>query len=253
MKAQRLLSSKPVQQQPQLGQTHLRHRRLILRPVKRPFQTLGREQKTAPVPEQTADAVAAAITEPEPANTSSRSTLLTGPRRPSIPSRPSVTPVFSNTRVCSLSHLRLGDRQEAVNEIGHHFERLTLLFDHSYRHHVGPPNIPVLLSRSIAVKGSRKSRCAPASKGRLARLTVSARSRARRTATVSPSTLARSSWHPSLVRAFPRDVLAINASRADGPTGDNDAARAVRSLAPNGFMGFRLTRVGAVDFRSLRG
>jgi len=40
-------------------------------------------------------------------------------------------------------YLGLGDRQEAVNEIGHHFKRLTLLFDHSYRHHVGPSNIPI--------------------------------------------------------------------------------------------------------------
>src|SRR6266513_4775104 len=167
-----------------------------------------------------------------------------------------------------------------------------------------PRTFQSLLSRSIAVNGSRKSRWASASKGRLARLAVSDRSRARRKATVSPSTLARSSRHPSLVRGFPhgavRDLslaafgaqagalkcsaamaasmtcvangaaqtysakssrnsdwrygtVAISASRADGPTGDNVAARAVRSLAPNGFMAFRLTLVGAVDFRSLRG
>ena len=42
-----------------------------------------------------------------------------------------------------LRYLGLGDRQEAVNEIGHHFKRLTLLFDQSYRHHVGPSNIPI--------------------------------------------------------------------------------------------------------------
>ena len=158
-----------------------------------------------------------------------------------------------------------------------------------------------LLSRSIAVNGSRKSRWAPASKRALA---VSDRSRVRRKATVSPSPLARSSCHPSLVRGFPhgavRDLcppalsaeagalkcpaamvasmpsvangaaqmysakssrnsdwrygaVAISASRADGPTGDNVAARAVRSLAPNGFMAFRLKWVGAVDFRSPRG
>ena len=35
------------------------------------------------------------------------------------------------------------DGQEAINEIGHHFERLTLLFDHSDSHVVCGPNIPV--------------------------------------------------------------------------------------------------------------
>src|SRR6202140_5634002 len=166
-----------------------------------------------------------------------------------------------------------------------------------------PRTLQSLLSRSIAVNGSRKSRWAPASKGRLARLAVSDRSRARRKATVSPSTLARSSSHPSPVRGFPqgavRDLspaafnanaeagalrcpaamaalsvahgaaqtysarssrdsdwrygaVAISASRAAQPTGDNVAARAVRSLAPNGFMTLRLTLVGAMDFRSLR-
>src|SRR6185437_4206211 len=39
--------------------------------------------------------------------------------------------------------LGLGDREEAVNEIGHDFERLTLSFDDSCRHHVGLSNIPV--------------------------------------------------------------------------------------------------------------
>ena len=164
-----------------------------------------------------------------------------------------------------------------------------------------PRTFQSLLSRSIAVNGSRKSRWAPASKGRLARLAVSDRSRARRKATVSPSTLARSSSRPSSVRGFPHDAVrdlspaafnaeagalkcpaamaalpvahgaaqtysarssrnpdwrygavAINASRAARPAGDNVAARAVRSLAPNGFMAFRLTLVGAMDFRSLR-
>src|SRR5882762_8393401 len=47
-------------------------------------------------------------------------------------------------------------------------------------------------------------------------------------------------------------AVAISASRAAQPTGDNVAARAVRSLAPNGFMALRLTLVGAMDFRSLR-
>jgi len=61
---------------------------------------------------------------------------------------------------------------------------------------------------------------------------------ARRDAIVSPSTLSKSSWHPSLVWP-PR-------------WGDNVGVRAVRSLEPNGFMAFRLTRVGVVDFRSLR-
>src|SRR6202140_503019 len=164
-----------------------------------------------------------------------------------------------------------------------------------------PRTLQSLLSRSIAVNGSRKSRWAPASKERLARLAVSDRSRARRKATVSPSTLARSSSHPSSVRAFPHGVVrdlspaafnaeagalscpaamaalsvahgaaqtyparssgnsdwqygavAISASRAAQPTGDNVAARAVRSLAPTGFMALRLTLVGAMDFRSLR-
>src|SRR6266853_3824284 len=166
-----------------------------------------------------------------------------------------------------------------------------------------PRTFQSLLSRSIAVNGSRKSRWAPASKRRLARLAVSDRSRAWRNATVSPSTLARSSWHPSLVRGFPRGafrdlssaafsaeagalscpaamaalmasvangaaqtysarpsrnsdwrygVVAISAARAARPTGDNAAARAVRSLAPDGFMAVRLTLVGAVDLRLLR-
>src|SRR3984893_9553211 len=158
-----------------------------------------------------------------------------------------------------------------------------------------------LLSRSIAVNGSRKSRWAPASKGRLARLVVSDRSRARRKAPVSPSTLARLSWRPSLVRGFPRravrdlspaafnaevgalrcpaamaalsvangaaqtysarvprnpdwryGAVAISASRAARPTADKVAARAVRSVAPTGFMALRLTLVGAMDFRWLR-
>src|ERR1700674_372784 len=83
------------------------------------------------------------------------------------------------------------------------------------------------------------------------------------------------SWHRSLVRGLPRDLspaafsakagalrcpaamaaLSVAhgaASRAAQPTGDNVAARAVRSLAPNGFMALRLTLVGAMDFRSLR-
>src|SRR6202521_6209590 len=47
-------------------------------------------------------------------------------------------------------------------------------------------------------------------------------------------------------------AVAISASRAAPPTGNNVAARAVRSLAPNGFMALRLTLVGAMDFRSLR-
>src|SRR5258708_1673428 len=47
-------------------------------------------------------------------------------------------------------------------------------------------------------------------------------------------------------------TVAISASRAARPTGDNVAARAVRSLAPTGFMALRLTLVGAMDFRSLR-
>src|ERR1700720_688978 len=163
-----------------------------------------------------------------------------------------------------------------------------------------PRTFQSLLSRSIAVNGSRKSRWAPASRGRLARLAVSDRSRAWRNATVSPSTLARSSWPPWLVRGFAvRDLspaafsadagafrrlaamaalllsvangaaqaysarcsrnsawrygaVAISAPRAARPTGDSVAARAVRSLAPNGFMALRLTLVGAVDFRSLR-
>jgi hypothetical protein len=46
--------------------------------------------------------------------------------------------------------------------------------------------------------------------------------------------------------------VAISASHAARPTGDNVAARPVRSLAPNGFMALRLTLLGAVDFRSLR-
>src|ERR1700693_1623419 len=164
-----------------------------------------------------------------------------------------------------------------------------------------PRTFQSLLSRSIAYNVSRKSRWAPASKGRLARLAVSDRSRARRKATVSPSTLARLSWHPSPVRGFPHGAVrdlspaafnaevgalkcpatmaalsvahgaaqtysarssrnpdwrygaaAISASRAARPTGDNVAARAVRSLALNGFMALRLTLVGAMDFRSLR-
>src|SRR6202521_3464064 len=47
-------------------------------------------------------------------------------------------------------------------------------------------------------------------------------------------------------------AVAISASRAARPTGDNVAARAVTSLAPTGFLALRLTLVGAMDFRSLR-
>ena len=70
-----------------------------------------------------------------------------------------------------------------------------------------PRTFESLLSRSIAVNGSRKSRWTPASKERLARLAVSDRSRARRKATLSPSTLARWSCRPSLVRGFPHGAV----------------------------------------------
>jgi hypothetical protein len=72
-------------------------------------------------------------------------------------------------------YLGLGDRQEAVNEIGHHVKRLTLLFDHSYRHHVGPSNIPIAVEpqhcrqwfTQIAVGSSQQG--APGGFGSIAR------------------------------------------------------------------------------------
>src|SRR6266849_6579707 len=78
---------------------------------------------------------------------------------------------------------------------------------HSYRHHVGPSNIPALLSRSIAVNASRKSRWAPASKGRLA---VSDRSRF-----VLASFAGTGPSQGSLLRSLQRRGRRLQTSRRD--------------------------------------